>query len=93
MLKVYEIFITQKKPAWSNIPMIMKDMGVHCCMILNGNIFQTAPSSEFPTGSSLEKYVLSQLTNSELDLVWNSKLDLVWNSEVGSVWNWKLDLV
>ena len=59
----------------------------HCSMILNGNIFQTAPSSEFRTGSSLEKYVLSQLTNSELDLVWNSKLDLVWNSEVGSVWN------
>ena len=56
-------------------------------MILNGNIFQTAPSSEFRTGSSLEKYFLCQLTNSELDLVWNSKLDLVWNSEVGSVWN------
>ena len=38
---------------------------VHCSMILNGNIFQTAPSSEFRTGSSLEKYVLSQLTNLE----------------------------
>ena len=43
--------------------------GLHCSMILNGNIFQTEPSSEFQTGSSLEKYVLSQLTNSELDLV------------------------
>ena len=53
----------------------------HCSMILNGNIFQTAPS--------LEKNVLCQLTNSELDLVWNSELDLVWNSEVGSVWNWE----
>ena len=31
-------------------------------VILNGNIFQTAPSSEFRTGSSLEKYVLSHLT-------------------------------
>ena len=50
-----------------------------CSMILNGNIFQTAPSSEFRTGSSLEKYVLSQLTNSELDLVWNSELGSVWN--------------
>ena len=30
MLKVYEIFGTQKKTAWSNISMIMKDMGVHC---------------------------------------------------------------
>ena len=48
-------------------------------VILNGNIFQTAPSSEFRTGSSLEKYVLSQLTNSELDLVWNSELGSVWN--------------
>ena len=50
-----------------------------CSMILNGNIFQTAPSSEFRTGSSLEKYVLCQLTNSELDLVWNSELGSVWN--------------
>ena len=62
---------------------------MQCSMILNGNIFQTAPSSEFRTGSSLEKNVLCQLTNSELDLVWNSELDLVWNSEVGSVWNWE----
>ena len=38
---------------------------VHCSLILNGNIFQTEPSSEFQTGSSLEKYVLSQLTNLE----------------------------
>ena len=52
------------------------DSALHFRMILNGNIFQTAPSSEFRTGSSLEKYVLSKLTNSELNLVWNSELGI-----------------
>ena len=59
--------------------LMMHGIAWNCSMILNGNIFQTAPSSEFRTGSSLEKYVLCQLTNSELDLVWNSELGSVWN--------------
>ena len=82
-------FHNPQLPAPNNLETKHKIIGTEaqCSMILNGNIFLAAPSSEFRTRSSLEKYVLSQLTNSELDLVWNSKLDLVWNSEVGSVWN------
>ena len=52
------------------------ELTVHCSMILNGNIFQTAPSSEFRTGSSLEKYVQFR-TKSSLEFRTGVSLEFV----------------